>query len=356
MDYSRCAMESWIFLNAKLKFYDFREFLNFRNGLAANSKFILSIEDDHDGCALRGLVAWFLLIGCRTVHQQMNVSLFALWLCALIFASGVWATSLGYCRKTSLSVPSANSFASSSFDPPTKNLFFSTDTSSQTLIYKLNSNSFTSPATTTLSVNDVGIYVTLNDATRGAVYFAGGYPGRPQIVSRVFAGNWTEWSTTTTPGGDVILSGVIDEAAGFVYFGTTLGSVLKFAVSTFSVVAQIDDLGLALRCAIIDPTGIYSIHHLYFYTCNFIPNLLQNTIMSIKISTTNSWWVYTSRKDFYSTKISIDLPLPRLRKFEFLSKCGVLLRSGILRICFGCRRRRFDSCRASFIQWYRHVV
>jgi hypothetical protein len=90
------------------------------------------------------------------------------------------------------------------------------------------------------------------------VYFAGGYSasdGTPiGTVSRVFAGNWTEWSTITLD--DIVLSGAIDEVSGFVYLATVGGTVLKLATSNFTVVDQLDASD-TFHCAIIDLTGVH---------------------------------------------------------------------------------------------------
>ena len=69
--------------------------------------------------------------------------------------------------------------------------------------------------------------MTVNDPANGIVYFASSTYELHGTISRVFAGNWTEWSTITTD--DAILSGVIDGGGGYVYFGTLLGTVLKLA-------------------------------------------------------------------------------------------------------------------------------
>lgn len=93
--------------------------------------------------------------------------------------------------------------------------------------------------------------MSLNDPTRGTVYFAGGVEPTMGTITCVFTGNWTEWTTIQV--NDLILSGAIDEVGGFVYFGTYGGLVLKLDVSTFSVVDQID-LGTSepQRCGFID--------------------------------------------------------------------------------------------------------
>ena len=110
--------------------------------------------------------------------------------------------------------------------------------------------------------------MSLNDPASGTVYFGGGASnamGYSGTISRVFGGNWTEWSTINL--NDLVLSGAIDEVSGFVYFGTIGGFVLKLAVSNFTIVDQID-LSLSsggLRCGVIDRAGTIPSSRIYIF-------------------------------------------------------------------------------------------
>lgn len=190
----------------------------------------------------------------------MRVLLCALLVCTLI--SLACAASLGYCRKTSSTFATANSFESSSFDSTTKSLFLGTKSNNPRIIYKLNTPSFPSSTAQTLTstTDEEGVFVTINDPARGVVYFAGGVDGFSGTITRLSSSTLTELDSLALD--DMVMSGVIDTNNGYVYFGTQMGYILKIAVSNFSIVDQIQPSFTGyLTCAIIDESSMFLTHH-----------------------------------------------------------------------------------------------